>query len=309
MALRLSSVFPTPILLLGLTVWISHLGPSAVQAQQAKVDPKGTTSTRLMMQGDDNNDVLASSVALRDVLAAYGGNNNPNNLGQLISEIKSSNDNSSASVPGMTGLGGGYGRVFLELAEEALRGNGQFDNGKRVVTSFSGQIQDYQYNSGDGSGRLEVMTFITSRVVPAGAGLPPPKIEAYKWKIRIDPGGFTVVPKGSDPNNPFPGTLEFSDAMKDRVNSLGFQYKLWAKGTKIVVEEVSLDRNYKPLKKPNFKVLRASDPKYTKLYQSDAASCIDMMFVEQPPAQMADLKGPPFYCLGRCDHPKIINTR
>ena len=57
--------------------------------------------------------------------------------------------------------------------------------------------------------------------------------------------------------------------------------------------------------------------KYQGLYDVDENSCIDMMFVrftrpdpsDPPiPINMNELTAPPFYCLGRCEDPPIINT-
>ena len=276
---------------------------------QAQQDPRGIETTSLMLLGKAADVALASDSELRNTLKAFGGNTNPSNLGALVREIRNANQASGGSVPGMTGLGGGYGHAFLDLAEQALDGNGGFDRGKRVTVSLSGQIQDYAFDSAAGSGRLEVITYIASTVVPAGGGTPTTKTEAYKWKVRVDAGGFSVVQRNdSAPDGPFPGTLEFSPAMKQRIQSLGFTRKLWAKGSKIVVEKVWRDANYRPAN-PNFQELRSSNPRYARLYQSGPESCIDMMFVGEPPADMSGLQAPPFYCLGRCDHPLIINTR
>jgi hypothetical protein len=297
---------------LAIVIGLAACAGQANLAQAQGPNASGIETTRLILLGNDGDAVLASGVAIRNVLKDFGGNTNPNNLGQLIQQIRNSNQSSGTDVPGTTGLGGAFGQAFLDLAEDAIAGNGQFDNGKRVVTSLSGQILDYAYNAADGSGKLEVNTYITSRVVPAGQGLPPPKTVAYKWKIRVDPTtanstGFIVVDRVAGPQ-PFPNTISFTREMKQRVDSLGFMKKLWVKGTNIVVEEVRRDQNYNA-SNPNFQLLPPNNPNYAKLYQTDASSCIDMMFVGDPPSTMADLQAPPFYCLGRCDHPFIVNTR
>lgn len=278
-------------------------------------DPRGIETTKLMLTGNESNVVLSNTGQLRQVLADFGGNTNPANLKSMIQQIRASNEISGIDIPGLTGLGGGYGHAFLDLAGDAILGNGHFNQGARVVVTISGQILDYEFNrtinNDTGNGRLEVVTYITRRVVPAGAGMPSAKTDAYKWKIRVIDDGFTVVHRNdADPDGPFPGTIPFSSEMKDRVNSLGFVRKLWAKGEKIVVDEVKFVKDYTP--GTDWTSVPPLDPgmtKYARLYESDANSCIDMMFAGEPPATMADLQGPPFYCLGRCAHPWIVNTR
>jgi len=254
-----------------------------------------------------SNIVLASEAELRGVLEGYGVVTIPNPpIGALIASIRAANMNPQSQVPGMTGLGGVFGHAFLEMASEAALLGGPFQQGSRVVTSVYGQINEngYVFNRAAGSGSLTVTTYFTRTVVPVGQGAPPPKTEAYRWQVRVDAGGFTVVPKGTDPANPFPGTLPFSPEMIQRIDSYGFTHKLWAKGTAIHVERVW----YKAPNSTSFDEVFATQPKYAKLFLTDAQSCIDMLFVGEPPETYAELKGPPVYCLGRCDQPFIVNT-
>jgi hypothetical protein len=268
----------------------------------------GIEPTKLMLKGNESNVVLSNQGKLRSVLKDFGGNTNPGNLKALIQQIRASNEIGGVDVPGLTGLGGGYGHAFLDLAGEAL------DNqGARVVVSLSGQILDYEFTTtiddDTGVGRLEVVTYITSRVVPSGMGVPPAKTDAYRWKIHVIDDGFTVVHRDDGASDgPFPGTIPFNQEMKDRIDSLGFTRKLWVKGEKIVIDEIWLDKNYDATN-PDFVQLSSTDPKYAKLFVSDENSCIDMMFVGQPPEEFDDLLAPPFYCLGRCENPWIINTK
>lgn len=71
-----------------------------------------------------------------------------------------------------------------------------------------------------------------------------------------------------------------------------FNYKLHAQGNKIHILTVFLDDN----------LVDANDPVYT----SDPDSCIDIFFKEKPPAN--ELPRQFGYCMGRCDHPPILNT-
>ena len=191
------------------------------------------------------------------------------------------------------------------MASPALKPNGQFAQGARVVVSISGQITNYSFNRTTGSGALEVITNFTRTVVPVGQGAPPSNTEAYRWQVSVQDGGFVVVERDDGaPDGPFPGTLPFTQEMKDRVDSLGFTRKLWAKGNKIQVDRVW----HKKANSSKFQEVFATQPKYSKLFETDSESCIDMMFVGEPPETFADLQGPPMYCLGRCAQPFIINT-
>ncbi|MDH3667697.1 MAG: hypothetical protein OEN23_12275 [Paracoccaceae bacterium] len=268
----------------------------------------GIESNELVVDGNRGTIALSNIGAIRKTLSEYSSVAGHGSLGHRIQHIRTANLDSAESVPGLTGLGGVLGHAFLDLTEQGLQGN-NFNGQARVVVSMSGQILDYEYDSSDGSGLIEAVTYISRSVVTPGLGVPPARVTAYKYKVEVDPGGFTVVPHSNNRDDPFPGTLAFSPEMLDRVESLGFMYKLWANGTAIGVTDVWRDDNFQWGSPANFTLLDPSDPEYARLYQTDADSCIDMMFVDQPPATYADLQGPPFYCLGRCADPLLINTR
>ncbi len=288
------------------------------------VPPKwdGITPMTLTIVGEESNIRLASRKQLRDGIKDFAENNNPQNTGQLIAQLRSSNMNPTKNAPGFTGVGGALGHAVLDVAEEALSPAGQYDQqGKRVVVSMEGQIKGYEFSGSvgnPGNGKLVVITAITSRVVRSGPGnLPPPKTVGYKWDIEVINNGFKVVEYDStDPKDPFPETMTFSQNMLNRIKSLGFQYKLWAKGTDIIVKSVWRKQNFdwQNVDRPNYWGNPLPNPsqghnKWKRLYESDSASCIDMMFVDPPPPTFNDLQGPPWYCLGRCAHPSIINSR
>ena len=280
------------------------------RAAQRKAPPsfRGITANRMMIGGKSANIAIANTSLLRQTLEDFRPERDPNSpinpdLGELIDEIEAANESDTRKVPGMTGLGGVLGHAFLEAARNAVL-SGNYDRFRRVEISVHGQIEDFAYNAADGSGRINSITYIERTVIPAGNGVPNTKTRAYKWEIEVEPGGFTVVPKGTDPHAPFPGTMQFSDEMKQRIDSLGFQYKLWASGTKIVVKKVSFKAN---ANNPNWRELKKSNPRFAKLYEPDINNCIDMLFVDEPPADLGDM-GPPFYCLGRCANPMIVNT-
>ena len=71
-----------------------------------------------------------------------------------------------------------------------------------------------------------------------------------------------------------------------------FNYKLHAQGRRIYILTVFLDND----------LVDAEDP----IYNSDRYSCIDIFFEYEPPAnELPEQFG---YCMGRCDHPPILNT-
>ena len=279
-----------------------------VSAGKTPPSYRGITPTRMIVEGQPVNIAIANTSLLKRALEGFKPERDPSSpvdpdLGELIREIEAANESATRKVPGMTGIGGVMGHAFLEAARDALL-SGNFDRQRRVEISLHGQIESYAFNETDGSGSITSVTYIDRTVIPSGNGVPNTRTQAYRWEIEIEAGGFTVVDKGTDPYAPFPGTMQFSDAMKRRIDSLGFQHKLWAKGTKINVKKVEFKAN---VNNPNWRELKKSNRKYAKLYERDANNCIDMLFVDRPPTAL-DGMGPPFYCLGRCANPLIVNT-
>lgn len=267
--------------------------------------------TRMIIDGEPANIAISNKSQLKKALKAYNADNvtgmpaNPT-IEQLIDNIEDANDDPAKKAPGMTGYGGELGHAFLEAARKAITGGDNFDRQRRVELSLHGRIEDYQFNNADGSGRIVSVTYIDRTVIPAGNGTPTTRREAYKWEVTIEAGGFTVVPIGSNPNtDPFPGTLPFTPEMIQRVQSLGFIHKLWAKGTKIKIDKVYHNPNAN--NPNNWKLLDKSKAKFEKLYESTDDNCIDMMFVDYPPDRLNGM-GPPMYCLGRCGNPMLVNT-
>lgn len=293
---------------------------SACVSQQPTMMPPMTapawsniTLQKLLIKGDtwpaplEGNVALSNETDLRMALEAYGNFSGMPNLGNLIAQIRSANMTADP-VPGMTGVGGALGHGFINAADRALQsGNGNFDTTQQVILEISGQIMDYEFvedgNTGQGNGRLEVITYVTSTKVPHGNGPVITRTEAYRWKIRVINNGFRIVPKGADPSDPFPETLQFTPEMVNRINFLGFMFKLWAEGTDIKIDEVAR----KAGSSPNFVVLPQSNPNFAKLYEEIDENCIDMLFVARPPQTLEGLD-PPLYCLGRCEGPLIVNT-
>jgi hypothetical protein len=87
--------------------------------------------------------------------------------------------------------------------------------------------------------------------------------------------------------------------MLNRINFLGFEFKLWAKGEMIEIVTVEHKAHNSPI------FVRVPDTDWR--YDQTAENCIDMLFVSYPPPNKGTLE-PPLYCLGRCDTPQLINT-
>ena len=119
--------------------------------------------------------------------------------------------------------------------------------------------------------------------------------------------GLKLVVKGSDPADPFPYTMPYSDEMKARINTLGFQHKLWDKRGYIVVTEFEKQKNNNM-----WDPVDSTADEYRRIFRSDQEACIDLMFTAATPMDvprnLVALGEPPMYCLGRCSNPLIVNT-
>ncbi len=304
-------------------------GMDAVNAEFLVHPWQGVRDTRLVVQGAPANDVLnrRGASGLNSALERFGGTERSGKLFDRVSQIRDSNEISSIDVPGLTGVGGIFGHAFVEAAARKHIRNinrgagvwGRFDPLSSVEMNLAGQIVDYHHNDGDGSGRIESITYIEYAYTPPGGGAPVEWTDAYRYKVVIDPGGFEVVPR-CDVNppqctpgdtDPFPGTIGFDSQTLQRIwdPTDGFRYKLWANGTEIRVTEVKRVANYTGgVDWSTVPALPNAGP-YARLYETDADSCVDMMFQNEPPETLPDDAAPPFYCLGRCADPLLINTR
>ncbi len=248
----------------------------------------------------DLNAVLASEETLRQSLdTLFPEAANIDNLGQRIDAIQERKGGDDRPFEILRGLGGLYAHEFLNSAKAALDDNGNYDPDKRVYEFFYGHTREFEFNSRAGSGRILNFTYFT-RVVVGPDNVPIlSTTDSYRWEVAVDPGGYSVVEKGFDPDDPFPGTLDFAPAMLNRINALGFEYKLWAKGPAIDIVEIA----FKPHGDATYTPVSRGDPRYDRT----DSNCIDMLFVNFPPPTLGTLQ-PPLYCLGRCDNPMLINT-
>jgi len=268
--------------------------------------------TTIIIKGKKLNNVLEDGTELNEALKALGTvtlvSGPKGELKRRIMALRKADKEGASDLPGLSGINGIFGREILDAADQALGSGGNFNNATKVVTEVSGQINQYYFNPDDGSGFLGVDTFVTKKKFNKNNPTNPIKVstDAYRWSVAITAGTYTVKTKNTSAD-PFPGTIPFSPTQIAEINSKGFDRKLWAKGTGIVVISVEFDKNYDPTS-PNFVLLDPTKNKNKNLYKTDADSCIDMLFVGDPPRLYSQLMGPPTYCLGRCAQPLLVNT-
>ena len=119
-------------------------------------------------------------------------------------------------------------------------------------------------------------------------------IDVYHWEIEVEDDGFEVREiVGSD--------FEFPPEAWDRIRELGLERKMSAKGMVIKVNRIF--HNGTLIKRDD-----STDPR-SDWYKSTPESCIDLLFKGSVPTNRIELEEKVgAYCMGRCEHPKIINT-
>jgi hypothetical protein len=152
--------------------------------------------------------------------------------------------------------------------------------------------------------------------------------KAEMYRVLVPANQAVVERRAGTGASVFPGFENVAFAvpasMADRVDNgvlTQFQYKLWADGTDVEVTNYWLDPAYDPANGPQWKKYTpANAPASLQgIFQTDADSCFDMLFKFDPTLETA--KGgalengrlppgskPPYYCLGRCTDPMILNT-
>ena len=105
-----------------------------------------------------------------------------------------------------------------------------------------------------------------------------------------------------------------------------FGFKLWAVGNDVSVTDYWIDKSWVPGTAPVYQPSK----KYHKgdtgipaqvqsIFDPDPEACIDMMFVLDPAldvtvggaldnGELVPGTEPPWYCLGRCRNPPVVNT-
>lgn len=199
-------------------------------------------------------------------------------------------------------------RVLDTDVPDAMRGIGGFSTTlflKKLILGVHqtvyGKIRDYIFVDRTKSGHLSVDMCID-------------RSEFYHWDIEIANGGFGVHLRKGDPDdpndpyypdNPFPNVdLDLPEGATDpdeptSIWVRGLDHKLHARGKSIEVRHIY----HRSLSDPD--LTRLDDNHH--LYMSTEASCVDLFTQGRPPATFGELTDSD-YCLGRCEHPAIVNT-
>lgn len=245
--------------------------------------------------------------ALRRQFPSFDG---PDDLGSFIENIDVRLKENAYDVEEFQGYAGALNRAFFEAAKMTLDEGRRFNTKIKVRLVVHGQIIHYEFDESSGDGKIHSITYFTKIITPNTPreynGENITTTDAVRFKVSVErdqaigANGFVVVKRDdSAPDGPFPDTMPFTSAMINDVEFYGYQYKLWAKGNSISVEEIA----EKPDGAALFTVVPTDDPRY----KIGPKSCIDMLFVNAPPSVLGSL-APPFYCMGRCDHPGLVNT-
>jgi hypothetical protein len=277
-------------------VLVTIFGLSAcaqIQREEAAAPEAGFQEWALVIEGEPIRELLQDPERARDILnQALADDEDPDKrytdeeLADLLARLEQDDTRADELPEALTGISG---LSTAHLLKWVLAAPGQEEK-------ISGLIRHYYFNDGTRGGYLEVDTKVET--LQNGTVV---QTDTLFWAVAVRPGTYQVHKRKEDPahypDDPFPGTVEFPQPAIDPNNPDGIwkrelDHKLFAKGTGIVV--LGVIKNGVLLDQTNYR------------YTSTAASCIDLMFKGYPPE--SELPPQPAYCLGRCDHPQIVNT-
>ena len=283
-----------------------HPGVEIADAPDA-TGPYAPEELRTLLDKASVDAAFGNDANFRVSASLLGENCSTGTLRSCLNKLQAQNNGRGSDR--FSGLGGIPAHAMLEIAGSALKKNGRF-NARPKDPKVTGQIRKrclddsvgYAYDEG-----AKTLDLCVRTVTSTNNGAKKVAIE-----IRIEASNVEHDVKDlSNPQNVFP---EAAEATKIKVNfgtAANFQTKLYAAGADISVEDVWVDKNYKE-QNPDFERVPETGnklKKYQALYDSRRDACIDMMFQSNPPpASLGGETKPPFYCLGRCDWPPIINT-
>jgi hypothetical protein len=278
---------------------VEPMSPQAGQAPQAEKLPTPLPMYSFQQAIDDETKLRQILRSMRDDLIEELP------IGQLIDQIRQGDGRSRENISrGLTGLGGIFGHALLKAAE-AKSPAGMFEPDLKIIIDARGHIDGYFFDHQDKGGYLNVTTQITIGM-PNGTV----DIDRFRYEVGIGDNVFQVLGKNTaDPNNVFPG----GDIPVNAQTAAPFNYKLWAKGVLIKVERLWVDHDDDGFFEPNERVMMRDHgdwrDNYRHLLLPDSEACIDMMFLFYPPETLPPGAAPPYYCLGRCKNPPLINTK
>jgi hypothetical protein len=251
---------------------------------------------KTVVEGQLINDVLKDPEKLRAAINAIRGaeaEKDTGTIGELVAKAWKENEGDEG-LTALRGIGGMIGVALLDAAGRTIDERGRFNPHIPINVALTGKIVTFPYDDKYRKGSLEVKT----RIVISLGGVPVDTSD-WHWWIDVVDQGFTSIPKDVGHPNYFgpPNTIAFSPAMKADVDTRGFNWKLFARGSDIKVTK--LTRN-------GAQVLPGSPWGFLLISQPE--DCID--FLSQTRPVTGDLKVNHFgnYCLGRCRKPMIVNT-
>ncbi len=283
---------------------------------------KDENEQRILQDSTVKNALAASELVLKDTPYAGLDLRNKANRARLrenLSDIYEGNTPKDETSPSLGGMCGFSTIVAIRDLMDVL------DRSDRPFRRVEGKIRDYVFRvderkerprnrvaTGHGHLAVEMRRVKSQRDY---ALMKKTVLETLHWDIEIknDPGdpndGYEVVLRQGSPDNVppkgeiFPDTITLPDFARDpgdpdSVWKRELNHKLFAKGKSIKVRHVYRKIGDGPLER--------LDDKHA-FYKVTECSCVDIMFKGFPP----ELKLPSQdgYCLGRCDHPLIVNSR
>lgn len=303
----------------------------AQMMQAARYDPFAPQEDLMLKFGWSNmGTTTASEAALQSALYEFGvrypNGSDRRNLRSLINRIPLVSNR-------VNGLGGVQARGYLAAIMPALQGNGYGGpldpllGNPNQWAKVTGQIQDevvnkdgmtepgFYFDAADNSGYLWVLMVTETQ---RGATT---KSIGQMFKVAVPAGGIVIEPKvetsdpNYDPTNVFPNFATASGIRVNATKATDYEFKLWANGEDIQVAEYWYNPNYDTGAWQKYYQGQAGmPPSVESIFLPDPMACLDMMFQEDPRLFAGGvlppmLDAPPFYCLGRCKQPPIINTR
>lgn len=281
---------------------------------------------KLKIKGQDATDALDSSTKIVDLLDELDAPPAAN----IKARIKMLLNTPGAKI---AGLGGIQSRAALKTAEVTTNPSGNFA-GPLTTFAVKGQIQEsvdiglgldesgFYYKLGDPM-HMWVQMITTATRITGG----PTKVTrwAEMFRIEVPANAVIVEPKSSDTGlGVFPGFGSVAFPISSTMAN-DHQFKLWAVGEDVKVTDYWIDDNYNsgtgPVYMASKKYTMGEHPaKFASIFAQDLKACIDMMFKKDPRVDVADggalANGelpsdaePPYYCLGRCQNPPIVNTK
>ncbi|MCL5779015.1 hypothetical protein M1105_18780 [Limibaculum sp. FT325] len=287
-------------------------------------DPFGSIDMKLKISGMQAKEAVSTEQSLAEVLDALDAPPN-NNLGRRIKVLQ------NAPTAKMRGLGGVQARALLDAADAALDKDGNFAGPPEVVT-VKGQIQSAQngepgflYKSGE---PMHIWVQMVTTSTRTKGKNPKSKISAEMFRVEIPFDQMEVEPKTGPKGNLFPEFAKLAFNVSEDMIESDLDFKLWAVGAHVRVTDYWIDDNVNPNTGPVYAPGRkytasnaTNAPKYVKeIFAADSEACFDMMFAKDPSlpydqdgalqdGQLPAGSEPPYYCLGRCKNPPIVNTR